>query len=545
MIRSNTSRREGYVMIAVLLVIVVLSYAAYRYMDAMTAEYHVAIKATDAVQVKTFAVSGIHFAAGALADQAYLENTLGGNYSDNAAVFSNAIAGSGEGPRGGGRFALPNVTNLGNGQYSLTYGAADESAKLNINALIQLDQTGQVLYDALMKLPNMTEEIADAIVDWVDVDDEPRAAGAESGEYSSYRAKNGPINTLDELLLVRGVTVQLLYGNDLNRNGQSDAGEQDGGEFSRGWSEFLTAYGREPNVDSTGTKRIYLAGDELSDIYEQLLPAVPQELADWILAYRMFSTASTSSGGGGGSGGGGSTTATVTTTSGGGGTIVIRSTTTQSGGGGGGQTPQSVTATPDQVASAVQLALSTGLATSRRKPKSVFDLANVTITLPKPPGSPANAPTYTFPSPLNNPEKLKEYLPLLLDKTTATQGTELIPRININTAPREVLMAIPGMTEEMADEIVANRTSLDPLDPATTTGAWLATTLNMPTATFNTMSRYITGRTQLYRVQSIGYFGNGGPTARVEAVIDTNQGKPRIVYFRDLTELGRGFEPPR
>lgn len=542
MIRSNARRRDGYVMIAVLLVIVVLSYAAYRYMDSMTASYHVSIKATDSVQVKTFAVSGIHFAAGALADQAYLENTLGGNYSDNASVFSNAIAGSGEGPRGGGRFALPNVTNLGNGQYSTTYGAADESAKLNINAMIQQDQTGQVLYDALMKLPNMTEEIADAIVDWVDVDDEPRTAGAESGEYSTYRPKNGPINTLDELLLVRGVTVQLLYGNDLNRNGQADTGEADGGEFSRGWSELLTPYGREPNVDSTGTKRIYLAGDELSDIYEQLLPAVPQEIADWILAYRLFNTASTGTSGGGGSGGGGTTTI-VTTTTGGGQTIVVRSTTTQSGGGA--QTPQTMTATPEQVTAAVQLALSTGLATSKRKPKTIFDLANQTITLPKPPGSPANAPTYTFPSPLNNPEKLKQYLPLLLDKTTTTQGTELIPRININTAPREVLMTVPGMTEEMADEIVANRTGLDPLDPATTTGAWLATTLNMPTATFNAMSKYITGRTQLYRVQSIGYFGNGGPTARVEAVIDTNQGKPRIVYFRDLTELGRGFEPPR
>ena len=378
MIRSNATRRDGYVMIAVLLVIVVLSYAAYRYMDAMTAEYHVSIKATDSVQVKTFAVSGIHFAAGALADQAYLENNLGGNYSDNASVFSNAIAGSGEGPRGGGRFALPNVTNLGNGQYATTYGAADESAKLNINAMILQDQTGQVLYDALMKLPNMTEEIADAIVDWVDVDDVPRTAGAESGEYSTYRPKNGPINTLDELLLVRGVTVQLLYGNDLNRNGQADAGEANGGEFSRGWSEYLTPYGREPNVDSTGTKRIYLAGDELSDIYEQLLPAVPQEIADWIMAYRMFNTASTGTGsGGGGSGGSSSSTTTIVTTSpGGGGTIVVRATSQTSGGGGGAQTPQSVTATPEQVTAAVQLALSTGLATSKRKPKTVFDLAN-------------------------------------------------------------------------------------------------------------------------------------------------------------------------
>jgi hypothetical protein len=31
----------------------------------------------------------------------------------------------------------------------------------------------------------------------------------------------------------------------------------------------------------------------------------------------------------------------------------------------------------------------------------------------------------------------------------------------------------------------------------------------------------------------------------VEAVIDTNLGKPRFLYFRDLSDLGRGFDPPR
>jgi len=31
--------------------------------------------------------------------------------------------------------------------------------------------------------------------------------------------------------------------------------------------------------------------------------------------------------------------------------------------------------------------------------------------------------------------------------------------------------------------------------------------------------------------------------ARVEAVIDANQGKPRIVYYRDLTDLGRSLDP--
>jgi len=62
-----------------------------------------------------------------------------------------------------------------------------------------------------------------------------------------------------------------------------------------------------------------------------------------------------------------------------------------------------------------------------------------------------------------------------------------------------------------------------------------------------TASARATGRTMVYRVQAVGYFARGGPVARVEAVIDTNQGAPRILYFRDLTDLDtpRGFEPPR
>jgi hypothetical protein len=106
-------------------------------------------------------------------------------------------------------------------------------------------------------------------------------------------------------------------------------------------------------------------------------------------------------------------------------------------------------------------------------------------------------------------------------------------------------MAVPGMTDEYADTILAVRPTLDPLSPETTTAAWLVTQANMASTTFRSMQPYVTGTTQVYRVQSLGYFANGGPTARVEAVFDTNQGKPRIVFFRDLTELGKAFEPPR
>src|SRR6185312_3329208 len=114
----------------------------------------------------------------------------------------------------------------------------DEGGKLNINSLISLDPTGQLLHDALMQLPNMTEDIADSIVDWVDADDTARAAGAESSVYQSYpnpyKAKNGPLNSLDELLLVQGMTPYLLYGGDTNRNGVQDGAEVDA---TRGWAD--------------------------------------------------------------------------------------------------------------------------------------------------------------------------------------------------------------------------------------------------------------------------------------------------------------------
>ena len=51
--------------------------------------------------------------------------------------------------------------------------------------------------------------ISDSIQDWIDRDDNPRINGAESDYYQSlnppYMAKNGPIDDLSELLLVRGI----------------------------------------------------------------------------------------------------------------------------------------------------------------------------------------------------------------------------------------------------------------------------------------------------------------------------------------------------
>src|SRR5204862_3510059 len=110
------------------------------------------------------------------------------------------------------------------------------------------------------------DEIADSIITWVRTESEnarsPRPNGADSSYYAAlsppYRAKNGPLDSVEELLLVRGVTPQLLFGTDYNRNGIQDPGEDDGSGWDPGWAAFITVYSRVRNVDSTGNAKVNL-----------------------------------------------------------------------------------------------------------------------------------------------------------------------------------------------------------------------------------------------------------------------------------------------
>lgn len=84
---------------------------------------------------------------------------------------------------------------------AFTVRVTDEAGKLNVNTVTK---------EQLMALPLMESQIADAILDWRDTDDEPRAEGAESGYYENprypYTIRNGPFRSIRELLRVKGVT---------------------------------------------------------------------------------------------------------------------------------------------------------------------------------------------------------------------------------------------------------------------------------------------------------------------------------------------------
>jgi len=641
---SRRQERPGYVLLAVLIVVVVLTLAAYQFTELMTSEQAAAQRATEAAQARAFAVSGLHFTAAVLADAEAFQTRLAGNPYDNPDAFRNIVVHAADTPRKEGRFAIVAAINQGDStspSYQTRYGVIDEGGKININAFIQFDSTGQRLHDALMQLPNMTLDLADAIVDWVDADDDTRSSGAESSYYGSlspaYKAKNGPLNSLDELLLVKGMTVSMLYGTDRNRNGVADDGAS---ELHGGLAEYLTVWGRELNTDASGDPRVYVNGtDDMHLLYEDLILAVGQEMADYVMAYRLYGGSSTTSGttsgnrsssrlpsgrtyvqtqqpaggggrggtsgggtGGGNTGGGSSASPPAPPTGGNSGSAPQGGTggssnpgtgqatggnTSRGGNSKSGSTqpssskttpaaaPKTVIGTPQDLQAAVQTSLAEQNVKAKVKLSSLARLINTQVTLPKANNAPANAPTIVVPSPLNDQSKRDQYLPVLMDKLSTQGNFELSPRINVNTASRSVLMALTKLsvpnssrtattsrstqstgttatttspdtlTEADVDAILTARSGLSPADSTLSSPAWLLTLAGIKPTVYQRIERYITTRSSVYRVQSVGYFGEGGPVARVEAVIDTNQGSPRFLSFRDLTDLDtpRGFDP--
>jgi general secretion pathway protein K len=80
-------------------------------------------------------------------------------------------------------------------------------------------RSGVILNNLLVNLGVAKEKadvIVDSILDWIDTDDLKRLNGAENEYYQSlpnpYKAKNGRLDTLEELLLIKEMSPDILFG---------------------------------------------------------------------------------------------------------------------------------------------------------------------------------------------------------------------------------------------------------------------------------------------------------------------------------------------
>ena len=114
-------------------------------------------------------------------------------------------------PFGDGTFSLLYPLTEG-GVTKTRYGFLDENRKINLNTA-----TEEILRNLIQEVGHLRESeilgIVDSVLDWRDEDNEKRGYGAEDFDYlgmeHAYECKDAPFESVEELLLVRGVTPEL------------------------------------------------------------------------------------------------------------------------------------------------------------------------------------------------------------------------------------------------------------------------------------------------------------------------------------------------
>jgi general secretion pathway protein K len=106
-------------------------------------------------------------------------------------------------------------TNVPLGAGHFSYRISDEEARLNLN--VSPPDRVERLLQGLGIEKRERDTINDSLLDWRDANDDYRLSGAESDDYYlklplPYRARNANLDSIAELLQIKGVTPALFHG---------------------------------------------------------------------------------------------------------------------------------------------------------------------------------------------------------------------------------------------------------------------------------------------------------------------------------------------
>jgi DNA uptake protein ComE-like DNA-binding protein len=353
---------------------------------------------------------------------------------------------------------------------SIIYGISDEESRLNLN---------MATTNELTNFTGMTPDIVSAIMTWRNAapqDGTATGGGANADYYMSlqppYRPRNGPFQTVRELLMVRGVTPELLLGNDHSQNGflDSDDDPDDQGPRSAtepppiphpGWAALLTVTGTDKNVNAAGKDRVNAQTADESTLAG--VNGITRPIAQAIVSYRrqhqlqnlddlLSVTAQNQNQNGANGNGGGNNSQT-------GGN--------QGGGNGSGNS-----------------------------------------------GSPVISP---------------ELLEQIADDLTLANGADQSGLININTAGPGVLTSLPDVDQPLAQAIINYRKSSGYFENV----AALLKVDGMSRAIFKQVVPLVTARSETYRIICEGKINSSGALQRVEAIVHIGRTDIETLGYRE------------
>jgi type II secretory pathway component PulK len=509
--RSRPPNPRGIVLIIVMVVVVMISLAGFGFVASMSNANKVVHLRGEQLQMEHAILSAEEFLKLYLSRPPSTSESTSASIAAGEEQWMRGIVVADEGvPHGRVRFTVmaPRYHESSSSTSSTwRYGLQRESGRLDLRTVLEWESrfagAGQ---NALLALPGMTTSIADAILDWMDADRIPRPAGAEDDYYATlnppYAPRNGIPDSLEELLLIKGVTRSLLFGDDTNQNHHLDLDETslsstpefenrevDGEQFSP-WAELLTIFGGERNQTRQGEVRIDLNQPNLSQLHSELVRSFDLQLANYVILCRQY-------------------------------------------------IPNAGSGPSADLAS-----LKVNFASpSRYLFRSPLDVLQSLVSIPVAKGAPR---VIGSPVPVER-KQLDVFLAKFCDRVTISNRPILRGQINLNLAPPEVLRAIPGFDKGLVDQIVAARTSTSKRELSNPDHShdehpcWLLTEGLVSLMKMKELFPYLTVGGDVYRGQIIAFSETSRLSQRVEMVLDASRRPVRRLFWKDLQILGRGY----
>ncbi|MBW1742444.1 MAG: general secretion pathway protein GspK [Deltaproteobacteria bacterium] len=237
---------RGMALILTILVISLIVALTLQFNASMRSDLQATANLRDGVKMGYIAKSGFNYALAVLSvDSAEGSvDSLHDTWADSKALSENAASLFDEG--------------------RIEVKISDHSARIQVNRLVgengEYNAVQKGLMTRFLNSPAFglssedVDNIVDAIKDWIDGNSEVTKFGAENTYYQTlekpYSCKNAPLEFVEELLLVRGITKDLFYGT----------------EERPGISHYLSTYGDgKINVNNAGPLILRALSDDMDD----------------------------------------------------------------------------------------------------------------------------------------------------------------------------------------------------------------------------------------------------------------------------------------
>lgn len=366
----------------------------------------------------------------------------------------------------------------------LVFGVADEESRLNLN---QADAA------TLARLPSMPAEVPPAIMDWRDGDNAVTPGGAEADYYASLRPpsrpRNGPFLSTRELLMVRGLPRDLLLGDDTHDTGLREATGDDADDDPSaaaavvpGWISLLTVHSGVHNTSAAGVDRVNLQSADEATLTG--IRGLTPEIAKAIIAHR-------------------------------------------------GQNRLESIANLLDVGPPPRTDQPGAPAPSGPRPLPGPNVLPGAGPGPGPGAGGGPAPGLPGRGGGPNPDGPKlidvNLLIDIADQVTTDDASLQEGLVNVNTASLEVLACLPGVDRQLAQAIIAYRSSSGFLDNI----AHLLRVPGMTTDVFKGLAAHVTTRSETYRLLAEGRIRSSGVRQRLQAIVRVDARDAQTLAYRE------------